>query len=693
LAEQEGVRRGEPFIANLRDKLGGIRDANNFNNYFRLSDREIRRNRFQTAFTDMWRNYFFAQESCLYCPDFFGSDADLSVKDAWGRLSSDPLGISLLIVRNPELVVILDELRKRKMIYLEPCDREEVFQSQPQTARFKHVDIRDRLVWKSAIYRKLKNTPSPLISHRLSKRKAVEYWRMRTLIWLSDFFYSHWGKVPVRTILKVDKLIDRFSTLAADGLRRVRSLFNRCRGLLRKYISRKFKIIKALLEPVKYTALAFFRYPISRCPVPDKSEGVNVLIAGGYGYQNVGDEAQLGTVISQWKNLCPDVKITILSPDPDYSKRHHGENSETAPRVSLFNADKSNNYSDSNFWFRLRFRWVKPRMLFLARLYRKRSSLIGVYPHEINLLKLIKQADVLHLSGGGYLTGMTLSRLWDNMLLINLADILGTPVILTGQTIGIFRDRTSRKLARWGLIKPKLIYLRDKTESIVDIRSLGIEGTHIKATFDDALFCNAADEKDVDEYLIKNGINRDLPYVVVNTHYFRQEPAESRKVMKRVAEICDMLVSRYNFQVLFVALHPTDLASMEEVRDNMTNQAAILDYDFDYRIAKGVIRSSIFLLTMKHHGIVFAMGSVTPTIAISLDDYYQRKNLGALGLFGQEKWLIEKEKLLKKGFMEEMINRFFSEHEKQKKVISSHLETMRQWDSEAIKRFLGEYLS
>ena len=111
LAKHEGVLEGEVYTANLRDKLGGIPDAGNCNIHFRLPNKEIRRNRFQTTWVDMWRNYFFAQECCLYCPDFYGADADLSVKDAWGRLSKDPLGISLLIVRNPELVATLEKLR------------------------------------------------------------------------------------------------------------------------------------------------------------------------------------------------------------------------------------------------------------------------------------------------------------------------------------------------------------------------------------------------------------------------------------------------------------------------------------------------------------------------------------------------------------------------------------------------------
>jgi coenzyme F420-reducing hydrogenase beta subunit len=66
----------------------------------------------------MWRNYFFAHEGCLYCPDFYGADADISFKDAWGAHSRDPLGKSMLIVRNPGLTDLLEELRSEKKDFI-----------------------------------------------------------------------------------------------------------------------------------------------------------------------------------------------------------------------------------------------------------------------------------------------------------------------------------------------------------------------------------------------------------------------------------------------------------------------------------------------------------------------------------------------------------------------------------------------
>jgi len=667
LAKQEGMLEGEAFVANFRDKLGGIPDANNYNTYFKLADREIRRNRFQTAHTDMWRNYFFAQECCLYCPDFYGADADLSVKDAWGRLSKDPLGISLLIVRNPELVAILEELCESGKLFLEPCDADEVFQSQPTTPRFKHVEVRDRLVWKSAIRRELSKNSYPLgVSRRWWKKSSLEYWQFRMMMGLANFFYTRWGRVPVRKIIKG-------SRMATD---------------LVPLILRKLRF-KRFLSPIKYITFAFFKHPLTIVPKYDKTDNIRVLISGGYGYQNTGDEAQLGTVISHWKRLCPNVKLSILSPDPEYTEKEHSEHSELAPRITLFNASKSGDYGSSNFWFRWRFRWIKPHMLFLARLYRRRLPLIGAYPHEAHLLNLAADADVLHLSGGGYLTGTTLSRLWDNMLLIRIADILGTPVILSGQTIGVFKDKTSKKLARWGLSKAKLIYLRDPEGSTADIHSLGIKGTHIKVTFDDALFCDMADKETVDECLQQNGVATDVPYMAVNVHYFKQTPAESRRVMERIAEVCDYVVSKHNVQVLFIPLAPNDSDAMEEVQGNMSEVSNIIDYNFDYRITKGIISRSEILLTMKHHGIIFAMSTEVPTIAIALDDYYIRKNVGTLKFFNQERWLVDQERLFSSGSMERMIDDCFSEIQEQKTVISSRLKKMRKQDGEAIQRFLN----
>ncbi len=103
LADSHGVGHDETYQINIRNK-DGIPDANNFNNHIYGKSRDLfKMNRFESGWTDLWRNYYFAMNCCLYCSDFWGYDADISVKDAWGEWSIDPLGKSIVIVRSQEL--------------------------------------------------------------------------------------------------------------------------------------------------------------------------------------------------------------------------------------------------------------------------------------------------------------------------------------------------------------------------------------------------------------------------------------------------------------------------------------------------------------------------------------------------------------------------------------------------------------
>jgi coenzyme F420 hydrogenase subunit beta len=210
LVGKEGVASDVHWLINLRDKIG-ILDANNYNNLIELPNSVIRKNRFATAFTDMWRNYFFAQECCFYCPDFYGVDADISVKDAWGRLSIDPLGTSLVIINNYEIEDILLSLENNGRLFLDACDSDEVFSSQTITPIFKHEKIRDRLVWKKIIKQELDEKYASFgWKRRWLSRDSHEFLRLWLLMKLSEFFYFRFNKVPIRQLIL---LVSPFKTL------------------------------------------------------------------------------------------------------------------------------------------------------------------------------------------------------------------------------------------------------------------------------------------------------------------------------------------------------------------------------------------------------------------------------------------------------------------------------------------------
>lgn len=372
-------------------------------------------------------------------------------------------------------------------------------------------------------------------------------------------------------------------------------------------------------------------------------EGFHVLITGGYGYGNVGDEAQLNANILRWRKKNPDARLTIFSPHPEYSEKEHREHAENAPRVVWFNSNNLAYYWAANFIFSVKFYLLAGRQLAAARLMRAGLPPLLISAEEAHLLHLVQRATILHISGGGFLTGMTRSRLWENALLLRLAHMLGTPSILTGQTIGVFKSRTDRIIARWGLRHSKTIYLRDKDGSELDLRGIGIAGSHVQSLYDDALFCSKAPEEICNEQVIQAGLNPDQPFIAVNYHYWGMSPEMVDQATSRFAELCNHVAQRNGQQLLLLPMTPSDESALDHLKTKLTVPAGMLSYGYDFRIARGVIAKADWVFTMKHHPIIFAQGEGVPVASVCLDSYYFRKNKGAMANFGHEQYCLDKD--------------------------------------------------
>jgi polysaccharide pyruvyl transferase WcaK-like protein len=393
------------------------------------------------------------------------------------------------------------------------------------------------------------------------------------------------------------------------------------------------------MQPVLKGILPFFGIFRSKREV-DKSR-LRVLISGGYGYGNVGDEAQLAANLQQWRNASPNCRLTVLTPNREYTHDMHGSvRVELAPRKALFGL-AGRQYFGSKRLFKFAFFWVAGICLINAYLVRAGLPTFCLTVAQARLLDEIKDTDVLFLSGGGYLTGMTLTRLWDNMLLIRLAHVLNVPTILSGQTIGLFKDPVSRFLAKWGLNKAKMIYLRDFVDSRKALEGLGISASKIACTFDDALFFEGTSSEHVGQLLSEAGIDPQKPYVAVNVHYWGQTPDSSRRIMRSMAGALRRLRINLGLQIVFVPMSSPDEKAIEEVRAAMEIPCAVAKHAYMPELAVSIIQKADLCITMKHHPIIFAMAAAVPTIAMVFDDYYHHKNLGAMKLFHNEEFLIK----------------------------------------------------
>ncbi|RKY36074.1 MAG: hypothetical protein DRP78_04560 [Candidatus Omnitrophota bacterium] len=610
LARQNGIKKKDAYSANLRAKDSSMQTANDYFNTFYSKDAVLsHRNRFSSKFTSMWRKYFFAQECCFYCPDFFASTADISVKDAWGKYSDDPRGKTVIVSRNQKINLMLRQLALDDKISLQRISQREVFDSQPETAVFKQK----RAIKRFSFY--LGSTPiteEEIAIHR-------EWQKLERNRRLSKFFYKIFGKVPVKFISRVHKIKKKVGNSRTDSLK--------------------------------------------------------VILAGGYGYANTGDEAQLNACIRHWQRIVPLAEIIVLTPNQKYTMRAHNVKVFDAPRNIFFRADTLPHYGKSDYYFCLIYPLIALRLLLGISLFQK----------EKELLYLLKQADILHLTGGGYLTGMTRSRLWDNMLLIKLACQRGVKVVCSGQTIGVFKNFIDFFLAKWGLSCVEEIYVRDVTDSATDLKKIGITEKKVHIAFDDALFCEQLDDAAVNNILLENNIVLSEPFVAVNFHFWGQDESIRGKIVDRMAEICDYISTQFKEKIVLVPMINSDIGACKSLQMTMAAPSVILKYDFDFRVIKAVIGKAKYCLTFKHHPIIFAMANNIPTISIALDKYYERKNIGALEFFRQQEWVLDKIGFFKKGKAEKMLFQLRRSTGEIKQIINRNLIQMHSRDGEAIR--------
>lgn len=95
-----------------------------------------------------WSDGYFQQNACDYCDDVFAEVADAVFMDAWlPEYENDPLGHSLIVVRNPEIKRLLEEGAREGTCLVEPVSIEKVIASQQGLVHRKKVEIAGRLYW------------------------------------------------------------------------------------------------------------------------------------------------------------------------------------------------------------------------------------------------------------------------------------------------------------------------------------------------------------------------------------------------------------------------------------------------------------------------------------------------------------------------------------------------------------------
>ncbi|GAB6179366.1 polysaccharide pyruvyl transferase CsaB [Desulfotomaculum defluvii] len=306
-----------------------------------------------------------------------------------------------------------------------------------------------------------------------------------------------------------------------------------------------------------------------------------VVISGYYGFDNLGDEAVLFSILKTLRELRIGLRIEVLSNNP-------------AQTADVYKVTASN-------------RW-------------KLREVYGA----------LKDADMLISGGGSLLQDVTgLKSLIYYLGVIWLAQLLGKPVFFYAQGIGPVHRPLGRFFMRQIVNRVNFITVRDQS-SQQDLQEMKINRPQIEVTADPVL---GLEEKYVDkrigqEILRQTGLDLSIEKRMVGISVRPwQELVEYKKV---VAELGDKL-SRVGYQVVFLPMHyPDDIKTSQEVAELMEQPAVVLDGHYSVVEMASLISNMDLLVGMRLHALILAAVMDVPPVAISYDPKIDRF-MGLLG--------------------------------------------------------------
>ncbi len=289
---------------------------------------------------------------------------------------------------------------------------------------------------------------------------------------------------------------------------------------------------------------------------------MHIVLSGYYGFDNVGDDAILLSIIQALKKWESDIEITVLSNNPTATEQTYG--------VKAIN------------------RWKMKEI------------------HQ-----LLKTADGL-ISGGGSLmqdqTGMKTIPYYAGV--IQIAKWLKKPVFVYAQGMGPINHSLSKLIVRKTFNKVEQITVRDKASQTL-LTEIGVR-KETKIVPDPVMGLNGGDFHC--EWLDQESLTAES-YISVSVRDWPSTIAYKEKI----AHSLDQLV-RQGEQIVFLPMHGEhDLKTSQEVAALMQEKSLIAPSDLSIEEKIAVIGQSQLLIGMRLHSLIFSAIYATPFIAISYD--------------------------------------------------------------------------
>lgn len=281
------------------------------------------------------------------------------------------------------------------------------------------------------------------------------------------------------------------------------------------------------------------------------------------------------------------------------------------------------------------------------------------------ILKEIREADLLYIVGSGAMNSLYASEgLCPRSLVILAGRIFGKRAVLSGQTIGPLTRSFDRWLAGASLNRAEVITLRDHGISREVLRQIGVVRPKILDVADDAWALEAAPAERVEAALGQESLppRTHTPWIGVTARFLTTASLSEDELRDLFAEAFDQAVERFNAAIVFVPMFVhQDPAKDDRVearriigRMRHRERAFIVQGDHTPSVIKGILGRMDMVIGTRYHGVLFALSTARPAIAVSVSDYYTMKMTGVMRPMGQEAHLLQLKGLTAEHLFEEI---------------------------------------
>ena len=305
------------------------------------------------------------------------------------------------------------------------------------------------------------------------------------------------------------------------------------------------------------------------------------LVCGAYGRGNAGDDAILEAIVTELRQIDPDLPVWVLSRRPEETRRTYRVNSI--------------------------YTFAFPR--FLRRMCKTR----------------------LYINGGGSLMQDVTSHrsLWFYLFTISAAKRLGNRVLMYGCGIGPIHSPSNRRLAARVLQnRVDAITLRD-THSSAELADMGVTRPEIILSADPTVILPAAPGAVVDGLMESLGLDPRGRYIGFT---LRPWPGFEDKAAL-FGQAADYAYETYGLTPVFLPIEKRlDVASAQLAARHMKAPRHILEDTGSSDHTIGLLSRMQVVVSMRLHALVFAAGQGVPLVGV----VYDQKISSFLSYIGQD---------------------------------------------------------